>query len=70
MIRSFIAIDLPEETKRGFAEIQEQLKRSRGAVRWVRPGSIHLTLKFLGNIHPDQVDEIAAAATKVVRDEP
>ncbi|MGD8504474.1 MAG: RNA 2',3'-cyclic phosphodiesterase, partial [Syntrophobacterales bacterium] len=51
-------------------EIQEQLKRSRGAVRWVRPGSIHLTLKFLGNIHPDQVDEIAAAATKVVRDEP
>lgn len=69
MIRSFIAIDLPEETKRGFAEIQEQLKRSRGAVRWVRPGSIHLTLKFLGNIHPGQVDEIAAAATKVVRDE-
>ncbi len=70
MIRSFIAIELPEETIQMFAAIQEQLKQSRAGVRWVKPGSIHLTLKFLGNISPAQVDDIAAAAAQVVGEEP
>ena len=70
MIRSFIAIELPEETIKKLAAIQEQLKGSRARVRWVKPGSIHLTLKFLGNISPVQVDEIAAAAAQVVVDQP
>lgn len=66
MIRSFIAIELPEETRQKLAAIQEQLSQSRAGVRWVRPTSIHLTLKFLGNIHPTQVDDIAAAAAQVI----
>lgn len=70
MIRSFIAIDLPQETREKLAAIQEQLKQSRAGVRWVKPGGIHLTLKFLGNILPAQVDDIAAAAAQLVRDEP
>jgi len=70
MIRSFISIELPEETIQKLAAIQEELKRSRAGVRWVKAGSIHLTLKFLGNILPAQVDEIAAAAAQVVVDEP
>jgi len=67
MIRSFIAIDLPEETRKALSSVQEQLKKSRGGVRWVKPSSIHLTLKFLGDIHPPQVDQIAAVATQIVR---
>ena len=70
MIRSFIAIDLPEETRQKLVVIQEQLKQSRSGVRWVKPSSIHLTLKFLGNILPIQVDDIAAAVAQLVRDEP
>ncbi len=70
MIRSFIAIDLPEETRKALAAVQEQLKQSRARVRWVRANSIHLTLKFLGNIHPDQVEDIALAVAEEVRDEP
>jgi 2'-5' RNA ligase len=70
LIRSFIAIELPEETRKALGAVQEQLRQSRAAVRWVRPASIHLTLKFLGNIHPAQVDNIAAATAQVVRDEP
>jgi 2'-5' RNA ligase len=70
MIRSFIAIDIPQETRDRLAKIQEELKRSRAGVRWVRPGSIHLTLKFLGNVHPAQIDDIAEVAAQVVRDEP
>ena len=52
MIRSFIAIDFPQETREKLAAIQEQLKQSRAGVRWVKPAGIHLTLKFLGNILP------------------
>ena len=70
MIRSFIAIDLPQETREKLAATQEKLKQSRAGVRWVKPAGIHLTLKFLGNISPAQVDEIAAAVTQLVRDEP
>ena len=69
MIRTFIAIELPETTVEMLAFIQEELKKSRARVRWVKPGSIHLTLKFLGNIPPGQVDDIAATASLVVRNE-
>jgi 2'-5' RNA ligase len=70
MIRSFIAIDLPQEIRKKLAAIQAQLRQSRAGVRWVKPSSIHLTLKFLGNILPEQVDDIAAAAAQLIRDEP
>lgn len=70
MIRSFIAIDLPQDIREKLAAIQEQLSQSQAGVRWVKPGSIHLTLKFLGNIHPAQVEDIALAVAQEVRDEP
>jgi 2'-5' RNA ligase len=70
MIRSFIAIDLPQKTRENLTAIQDQLRQSQAGVRWVKPGSIHLTLKFLGNILPEQVDEIAAAVAQLVKDEP
>jgi 2'-5' RNA ligase len=70
MIRSFIAIDLPEDTRVKITAVQERLKQSRAGVRWVKPAGIHLTLKFLGNILPAQVDDIAAAAAQLLRGEP
>jgi 2'-5' RNA ligase len=70
MIRSFIAIDFPEETRKALEDIQKELKQCGAGVRWVKPGSIHLTLKFLGNIHLAQVEDIALAVAKEVRDQP
>jgi 2'-5' RNA ligase len=70
MIRSFIAIELPEATREAITVVQERLKQSRAGVRWVKPAGIHLTLKFLGNILPAQVDDIAATIAQLVRDEP
>jgi len=70
MIRSFIAIDFPEETRKALKDVQERLKQSGAGVRWVKPGSIHLTLKFLGNIHPAQVEDIALAVAQEIRDQP
>jgi 2'-5' RNA ligase len=41
--------------------VQRELKSSRLQVKWVRPENIHLTLKFLGDIDPGDVDKIGRA---------
>lgn len=59
-VRSFIAIQLPDEVKRALAELQEQLKlRESRYVKCVDPQSIHLTLQFLGNVVVNKLDEIS-----------
>ncbi len=61
-IRSFIAIELPEEAKEGLARLRKELERDEHKfVKWVGPGGIHLTLKFLGNIPSKRVTEITEA---------
>jgi 2'-5' RNA ligase len=61
-IRSFIAIELPEEAKKGLARLRKELERDEHKfVKWVDPGGIHLTLKFLGNIPSKRVTEITEA---------
>jgi 2'-5' RNA ligase len=67
-IRSFIAIDLPEELKRGLTDIKLQLQSaSRAPVKWVDPQSIHLTLKFLGNIDVSITGKVTEAIEEAVR---
>ncbi len=61
-VRSFIAIELPEELKQGLSRLQARLKpASQPWVKWVDPYSIHLTLKFLGNVGTDRLGEITRA---------
>ncbi|MFQ5997333.1 MAG: RNA 2',3'-cyclic phosphodiesterase [Dehalococcoidales bacterium] len=67
-IRSFIAIELPDEIKKALAQLQAQLKAGKQSpVKWVDPYSIHLTLKFLGNIAADKTSEITAAIEKAAQ---
>jgi 2'-5' RNA ligase len=64
-IRSFLALDPPEEILREIGRIQDRLKKIiHGDVRWVRPEGIHLTLKFFGDISENAVVEISAVAGK------
>lgn len=58
MIRSFLAIELPEAIRRKIEEVQKDLKLSHADVRWVSPEKIHLTLKFFGSIDESRVDPI------------
>ena len=67
-VRSFIAIELPDELKLGLAQLEAQLKMSRQPwVKWVDPYSIHLTLKFLGSINVDRISEITKAMEETVQ---
>lgn len=62
-IRTFVAIELDDALQAALRQAQKQLKRSRVAHigRWVSPDSIHLTLKFLGNVPVNRVDELRQA---------
>ena len=67
-IRSFIAIELPEEAKKGLASLRRELERDEHRfVKWVDPKGIHLTLKFLGNIPSKRVTEITEAMKKAAQ---
>jgi RNA 2',3'-cyclic 3'-phosphodiesterase len=61
-IRSFIAIELPDELRVELSKLQNSLILSQqNWVKWVKPDSIHLTLKFLGDISAGQIKEITQA---------
>jgi len=61
-IRSFIAIELPDELKSELVQLEARLKSiDQPFVKWVDPYSIHLTLKFLGNVAADRIGEITEA---------
>ena len=67
-IRSFIAIELSEEAKKGLAGLKKELEKDEHRfVKWVDPRGIHLTLKFLGNIPSERVTEITEAMGKAVQ---
>jgi len=64
-IRAFLAIDPPAVVLENIAGMQNRLKKSiQGAVRWVRPEGIHLTLKFFGDIAAMDVANISEAIAK------
>ena len=67
-IRSFIAIELPDELKLGLTQLEARLKLGKQPwVKWVDPYSIHLTLKFLGSIAADRISEITGAMEGAIR---
>jgi RNA 2',3'-cyclic 3'-phosphodiesterase len=55
-IRAFVALAPDPQLLHALAQIQTDLRSLPGGqfVRWTRPDQIHLTLRFLGNLTPDQ----------------
>lgn len=70
MWRLFIAVELPEGARRAISAVQNDLKKRlpEGALRWVRPEGIHLTLQFLGDVERGRVDELNDALVRAAAD--
>lgn len=57
LIRAFIAVELPREIQQNIHTETSNLRREIGGlVRWVPVENLHLTLKFLGDISPSNVE--------------
>jgi RNA 2',3'-cyclic 3'-phosphodiesterase len=63
LLRSFIAVNIPSEIQsaaaRSIAPLQKTL--TKPLVRWVPLNNVHLTLKFLGDVSPDNLARLAEA---------
>jgi 2'-5' RNA ligase len=74
-IRTFLAVELPGEAR---AQARSAIDALRPcvlgppeSVRWIPVENLHLTLKFLGSIDPDQVPRLlSGAAAKLAGEEP
>ncbi len=66
-VRAFLALELPNQALKFLDEILAVLKQSRADVRWTRSGSIHITMKFLGNIEVSRISDVERAIDPVVR---
>jgi RNA 2',3'-cyclic 3'-phosphodiesterase len=66
--RAFLAIDLPETTKKELEKLIVVLKKKLNTpkIKWVNPKNLHLTLKFLGDINEKQKECLAQNAPKLL----
>ena len=60
-IRAFIAIDLPDEVKEALKRVQEELKKSPVKASWPKVESMHLTVRFIGDIDAGIIEDVTAA---------
>jgi len=64
LTRCFIALELPPPIQKHLGVIISRLKEAQADVKWVDPQNTHLTLKFLGEISPDQLKLAREALVK------
>jgi len=75
--RIFIAINLPEDIKRGLSEYQEKWSRSQGdrgssmesgpelPAKWTTKDNLHITLEFLGDLTDEELGNVCKVAGEV-----
>lgn len=73
-MRCFIAIDIPEDIRADLADLEKELAGRvdirKGDVNWVKPESMHLTLKFLGEVPDSQIAQVCSVTKDVAAQHP
>jgi RNA 2',3'-cyclic 3'-phosphodiesterase len=57
-MRVFIALDIDEAIRSRIARFMDGVRGFAPDARWARPESLHITLKFIGERAPENVDQI------------
>jgi 2'-5' RNA ligase len=58
-IRTFVAVPVSDEVRTTVAAAEERLRGAGADVKWVDPASVHMTLKFLGNVETGRIGDLA-----------
>ena len=65
-MRAFLAIQLPEPTRRSISAVQKRIEaKAPGFYRWTPQDQLHITLYFLGELEEEQAEKVAAAVASV-----
>jgi RNA 2',3'-cyclic 3'-phosphodiesterase len=66
-LRVFLAVKLSPALSQQLFKLQQQLRETLPTITWVRRESIHLTLKFLGDVEPSMVEELKSAIEPIAK---
>ncbi len=67
-LRLFVAAEISKEVRSGLEDLIKSLSAPGDGVKWVRPASIHLTMKFLGNVKEEELDKVIKAGETALSD--
>jgi 2'-5' RNA ligase len=67
-MRLFVAIDIDDDIRSRIARFLDGVREFAPDLRWVRPESLHVTLKFIGEKTEDEVETINRALTTIAAD--
>ncbi|MCS7253767.1 MAG: RNA 2',3'-cyclic phosphodiesterase [Armatimonadota bacterium] len=66
-VRSFIAIEFPEDVRERIGNVIAEAAKHGGAIKWVEIHNLHLTLKFLGNVHKEDIPKVSLRLDAVAK---
>lgn len=64
-MRLFVALDVPDETRRALGGVIQKFQSVCRAARWMRAESIHVTLKFIGEVEEAKLPAIKDSLANV-----
>lgn len=67
-LRLFLAVEVPETHRRSIDKALRPLRTAIPDAKWTARDSWHVTLKFLGEVPDDRLEEVFRIATESVRD--
>ncbi len=64
LVRVFIAVEIPLSIRQAIHDQTESMRAALGSIiRWIPIENMHLTLKFIGDVSPANVDALAQMLT-------
>jgi 2'-5' RNA ligase len=70
VIRCFVAVEIPEPIQVLLKPVQTHLQPQIHKASWTKPGNFHLTLKFLGDVCPEAINDVSEALQRVTDTHP
>jgi RNA 2',3'-cyclic 3'-phosphodiesterase len=64
-MRIFVALDIDDAIRGRIQRFMEGVQEFAPDVRWVRPESLHVTLKFIGERPEESVEQVKAALSRI-----
>jgi len=69
-LRTFIAIDPSPEVAARLGEAVERMRQGSGGIRWLREDQFHLTLRFLGSVAEEVLEQISSRLDVLAQQSP
>lgn len=66
-IRSFLAFELPGDTKKTIARVWGEMNAYSLNIRWIKVDNIHLTVVFMGNVPQELITPMGEMTAQVCR---